>query len=203
MGWTRRVDFGRVFACVFVVGAHLVFWWVLTRKIVLPVPAGDADDALQVTWIEPPPAPVPPPPVAAGRPDAQPPSPRRLQPVPVEPADPAVDDAAAPSDRARLGAVFLEQGRQLSRARIDADAFAADPLAHRAAKLPGPGRDRFRMREPVSPERMLRAVGALLAGPGYTTDPCPRVAENIDRLSQEGDSELLQEELRRKRALCD
>ena len=203
MGWTRRVDFGRVFACVFVVGAHLVFWWVLTRKIVLPVPAGDADDALQVTWIEPPPAPVPPPSVAAGRPDAQPPSPRRLQPVPVEPADPAVDDAAAPSDRARLGAVFLEQGRQLSRAGIDADAFAADPLAHRAAKLPGPGRDRFRMREPASPERMLRAVGALLAGPGYTTDPCPRVDDNIDRLSQSGDSELLQEELRRKRALCD
>ncbi len=203
MGRTGRVDPGRVFACVFVIGAHLVFWSVLTRKIVLPVPAGDADEALQVTWIEPPQPSAPPASAAADRPDAPQAMPRRQRPAPAVPPDPAMQDTAAPSGRAPMSAVFIEQGRQLSRTRIDADAFAADPLVHRAAQLPGPGTDTFRMRTPISPERVLRAIGGLVGGPGYTTDPCPRVASNIGELSQLGDGELLQEELRRKRALCD
>ena len=203
MGRTGRVDSSRVFACVFVIGAHLVFWWVLTRKIVLPVPAGDADDALQVTWIEPPPPSIAPASAVANRPDTPQPTPRRPQPEPVGPPDPALDDTATPLDRTPMSAVFIEQGRRLSRTRIDAGAFAADPLARRAAQLPGPGNDTFRMRAPISAERVLRAIGGLVGGPGYTTDPCPRVASNIGELSQLGDSELLQEELRRKRALCD
>lgn len=200
---TGRVDPGHVFACVFAIVAHLFFWWMLTRKIVLP--AGETGGALQVTWIEPP-LPSPPPATAANRTDAaRPAAPRTPAPRTPPPAERHVETQGTPSSprNAPISAVFIEQGRQLSRSAIGADAFAADPLAHRAARLPGPGTDTFRMREPISPERVLRAVGALLAGPGYTTDPCPRVAENIDRLSQEGDSELLQEELRRKRALCD
>src|SRR3546814_10056658 len=54
MGRTGEVDFNRVLACVVVVAAHLAFFWVMTRKITLPLPAGDTGDALQLTWIEPP-----------------------------------------------------------------------------------------------------------------------------------------------------
>jgi hypothetical protein len=200
MGRTGRVDFGRVFACVFVVTAHLAFFWVVTRKIVLPVPAGDADEALQVTWIEPPPPSAPPASAAASRVDAPQSVPQR---APAAPPATVKEDTVAPSDRAPMSAVFIEQGRQLSHARIQADAFAPDPLAHHAVKLPGAGNDTFRMRTPISAERVLRAIGGLVAGPGYTTDPCARVASNIQQLSQAGDSELLQEELRRKRTLCD
>ena len=203
MGRTGKVDPGHVFACVFTILAHVFFWWMLTRKIVLP--AGETGRALQVTWIEPP-LPSPAPPATEIRPDATRPAAPRTPPARAPaPAGTRVEAHAAPQapGNAPMSAVFIEQGRQLSRAAIGADAFAADPLAHRAARLPGPGTDRFRMRQPVSPERVLRSIGALLAGPGYTTDPCPRVDDNIDRLSQSGDSELLQEELRRKRALCD
>src|SRR3546814_15817014 len=49
----------------------------------------------------------------------------------------------------------------------------------------------------------LLKIGARAGGPGYATDPCSRVASNIGELSQLGDSERLQEELRRKRDLCD
>src|SRR5690606_16603494 len=161
--------------------------------------------ALQVTWIEPP-LPSPPPPATEIRPDAlHTATPRTPAPRTPLPAETQVEAHATPPSpgNVSMSAVFIEQGRELSRAAIYADAFAADPLAHRAARLPGPGTDTFRMRQPTSPERVLRSIGALIAGPGYTTDPCPRVDENIDRLSQSGDSELLQEELRRKRALCD
>src|SRR3546814_2459474 len=57
MGQTGEVDFNRVLACVVVVAAHLAFFWVMTRKITLPLPAGDTGDALQLTWIEPPASP--------------------------------------------------------------------------------------------------------------------------------------------------
>src|SRR3546814_16247786 len=59
------------------------------------------------------------------------------------------------------------------------------------------------MRAPPSIRGTLLKIGAMAGGPGYATDPCSRVASNIGELSQLGDSERLQEELRRKRDLCD
>lgn len=203
MGRTGRVDPGHVFACVFAIVAHLFFWWMLTRKIVLP--AGETSGALQVTWIEPS-LPSPPPATAANRPDAaRPTAPRRPAPSTPPPTHVEAQDTPPSPGSAPMSAVFIEQGRQLSRAAIDADAdaFVADPLAHRAAKLPGAGDDGFRMSNPPSIRGTLLKIGAVFGGPGYTTDPCQRVASNIGELSQLGDSALLQEELRRKRALCD
>src|SRR3546814_9085244 len=68
MGRTGEVDFNRVLACVVVVAAHLAFFWVMTRKITLPLPAGDTGDALQLTWIEPPVSPRSTPPTPATTP---------------------------------------------------------------------------------------------------------------------------------------
>src|SRR3546814_16576287 len=59
------------------------------------------------------------------------------------------------------------------------------------------------MRAPPSIRGTLLKIGAMAGGPGYATDPCSRVASNIGELSQLGDSERLQEELRRKRDLCE
>src|SRR3546814_17611032 len=65
MGRTGEVDFNRLVACVVVVAAHFAFFWGMTRKITLPLPAGDTGDALQLTWIEPPASPRSTPPTPA------------------------------------------------------------------------------------------------------------------------------------------
>lgn len=201
MGRTGEVEGVRVFAWLCVLGAHLAFWWVLTRKVALPEPAGDADDALQLTWIE------PPTPALARMPAAAPDKAQqatRTRVPPTRAASPEAPSATTPVPDRPMSAVFIEQARRLPGARDDGDAlFAPDPLAHRRAQLPGTGGDRFRMRAPPSIRGALLKIGAMAGGPGYTTDPCVRVAGNIGELSQLGDSELLQEELRRKRDLCD
>src|SRR3546814_20363120 len=87
MGRTGKVEFGRVFACVFVIGAHLVFWWMLTRKIALPEPVDEADEALQLTWIEPPKPLVLPIPAAAPDDPAPAPTPVRKTPATAPPSE--------------------------------------------------------------------------------------------------------------------
>lgn len=204
MGRTGEVDFNRVLACVIVVAAHLAFFWVMTRKITLSVPAGDAGDALQLTWIEPPASPRSTPPTPATTPVRRVPVPASMRVPPARaPAPVPTEPSVAPPSGTSLRAVFLEQARQLPGTEGDETLFVPDPLAHKRANLPGPGDARFRMRNPPSIRGTLLKIGAMAGGPGYTTDPCPRVASNIGELSQLGDSALLQEELRRKRALCD
>ena len=202
MGRTGEVDFNRVLACVVVVAAHLAFFWVMARKIVLPEPVDDADGALQLTWIErPKPSSLP---SLAAASDDQRPAPTPVRKPPVRATTPEATPAAAPVPARSMSAIFIEQARQPSGTRDGGDApFATDPLAHRRAKLPGAGSDSFRMRAPPSIRGTLLKIGAMTGGPGYATDPCSRVASNIGELSQLGDSELLQEELRRKRDLCD
>ena len=58
------------------------------------------------------------------------------------------------------------------------------------------------MRDPVTVADVANAISQLMGGPGYTTDPCPRVRQNIGALGSGGRSELLDEELRRLRKLC-
>src|SRR3546814_11716638 len=95
-----------------------------------------------------------------------------------------------------MSAIFIEQARQPSGARDGDDVpFAPDPLAHRRAKLPGAGSDRFRMRAPPSIRGTLLKIGAKAGGPGYATDPCSRLASNIREPSPQGDHEWLQEEV--------
>ncbi len=41
------------------------------------------------------------------------------------------------------------------------------------------------MGEPPSPQRTLQAIGQMLAGPDYTTDPCPCIHDNVHGLLQD------------------
>src|SRR3546814_14591002 len=109
MGRTGKVEFGRVFACVFVIGAHLVFWWMLTRKIALPEPVDEADEPLQLTWIEPPKPLVLPIPAAAPA-DPRPAPPPARQP-PVRAPTPAATPPSAPVPARPLCDIFSEQAR--------------------------------------------------------------------------------------------
>jgi hypothetical protein len=94
--------------------------------------------------------------------------------------------------------VFIEQGRAWARQQHPPEDFARNPLTHRTVPRAEPRRDTFAMREPISPA----SVGKLLNGPDYTTDPCPRIRDNINNLATGGPSEQHDEELRRDRQLC-
>ncbi len=175
-----------------------VAWWLLGLR--QPAPDRVAD-ALTVIWIErplpivPPPAPQPapapttsgittPPPVRARRNDA-------LQAVDVARA--SINDAAPLPTAAAL----LEQAGDWARQQAPAADFSHDPLQHR----PMPAADgRFAMREPVSVEDVVIAVGKLFGG--GPSDPCPRIRRNIANLGTGGDAELISEEIRRLQQAC-
>ena len=198
---TGEVDVDRVFACLVVLGTHLLLWWMLMRATTIFVSVDEGSDALQVSWIEPP-APMPVIPLATAMPA---PPQRTGVGKPDVAAARAIDpdrDAASPQAQPSMSAVFIEQGRRLLDAQDDGDDFTRDPFASRNARLPGKQADTFRMRDPISPQAVLRRIGKVFGGAGYTTDPCPQIRENIAGLAPGGDSELLQEELRRQRAYC-
>src|SRR3546814_21154431 len=113
MGRTGKVEFGRVFACVFVIGAHLVFWWMLTRKIALPEPVDEAEEALQLTWIEPPKPLVLPIPAAA--PDDPRPAPTPVRTPQVRAPTPEPTPPAATVPDTPISQLFIDQAPQPSR----------------------------------------------------------------------------------------
>ncbi|MET0327169.1 MAG: hypothetical protein ABW163_00210 [Luteimonas sp.] len=175
-----------------------VAWWLLGLR--QPAPDRVAD-ALTVIWIErplpivPPPAPQPAPaPTTSGFTTPLPARARRndaLQAVDV--TRPSIDDAAPLPTVAAL----LEQAGDWARQQAPAADFSRDPLQHR----PMPAADgRFAMREPVSVEDVVIAVGKLFGG--GPSDPCPRIRRNIANLGTGGDAELISEEIRRLQQAC-
>lgn len=173
-------------------------WWLLGLREA-PSSAG-ATVALQVAWIErrplppPPSAPLPPPTVP--EPDlrprpATPPTARPLQAVEMPPSEDATG-AARPG-----AATLLDQASDWARSQAAPVDFAPDPLRQRAP----PRRDgRFAMREPVSTEDVLIAIGQLFGG--GPTDPCPQIRRNLANLGTGGDAELRSEEIRRLQQFC-
>jgi hypothetical protein len=198
-----KLDRDRLVAVLVVVGAHAAFCWLLLRAAAVPPLPGAGNDALQVRWIDPPER-------EAAAKTTRAPTPRSPAPRRVEPRRPQPPSGApmhdAPESDAPMSAVFIEQGNRFAHDLVQGEAAAgADPFADRRAPLPGRAGGAFRMREPRSLQRTLRRVGQLVGGPGYSTDPCPRIRDNIASLANgEGaERELLAEELRRKNALCD
>ncbi|NZA27824.1 hypothetical protein H0E84_15710 [Luteimonas sp. SJ-92] len=187
----------RSLSAILVVGVHLALgWWLLTQAP--PEPRRAAETALRIHWIVPPPAPAPepePPPTPADTARIAPPS-RTMTVVEPPPAQrPDADDAAMPSAHA-----LLEQGRRWAGSQAGDHDFRRDPLRPAAPQARAP--ERFRMTPPPSPAQVLESIGQMVNGPGYEADPCPRVRRNLAGLAPGGDSELLQEEIRRLRRLC-
>jgi len=176
-----------------------IAWWLLGLRDASP--SRDATMALAVVWIErPPPAVAPPvlPLPRQARPDSAPAVPfratrHRLQAVELEvPATGA--DASLPT-----AATLLEQAGEWARRQAPAADFAHDPLRHRPP--PGAG-GRFAMRRQVSPEDIVKGIGKLLGGGGYTEDPCPQIRRNLASLGTGGDAELTREEVDRLQRFC-
>lgn len=172
--------------------------WLLQRP---DAPRPAAEPALQVVWIDrpspPPPSPAPPAPDLPGptTPAATRPPVARATPPRPSTALQAVElpAAAAPMPAAAL----QEQARQFARGQLPAGAFDQDPLRHRpAARADG----RFAVREPVSPEDVVIAIGTLFGG--GPTDPCPRIRRNLANADMAEGRELAEEEIRRLRRNC-
>src|SRR3546814_20445997 len=84
----------------------------LTRKIALPEPVDEADEALQLTWIEPPKPLVLPIPAAAT--DDPRPAPTTVRKTPVRATTHEATPAAAPVPARSMRAILIEQARQTS-----------------------------------------------------------------------------------------
>src|SRR3546814_20002524 len=145
MGRTGEVEAGRVVACLFVLGAHLLFWWVLT--LASRGPGAGRGDALQVIWIEPAEQPPPVPPDAVHRPTASGTVPRRTLRAPAVLDTPTPRPGASPRDVPRR-AVFIEQGRRMPGPAPAPDRLRADPPAPRAANMPAVPADTLRHTTP-------------------------------------------------------
>lgn len=173
-----------------------IAWWLLGLREAPSAPARSI--ILEVAWIDRPLAPpevhAPPPmrtSTARARPLPSPSTPPPLQAVDAE--APAIDeDPLAPGT-----AALLDQAAQWARAQAPATDFAHDPLRQR----PPPRRDgRFAMREPISTEDVVIAVGKLFGG--GPSDPCPRIRRNLADLGTGGNAELRSEEIRRLQQFC-
>jgi hypothetical protein len=201
-GRTDGFDGERVATWALVVVVHLALVWGLTRP--LP-PQGSLDAApLQIHWIERAMSrPHPPPPEAPASARSQ-----AARPAPTA-QDTRISEVHAPEPAAAvreevgaLSAVFLEQGRRWVEDAAPIGNFQSNPLAVREDLIALPRTDRFRMRDPVTPERVVQAVGVLFGGADYSTDPCPRVRRNLANLATGSDRALVEEEVRRHRQFC-
>lgn len=201
----RRLDHEQLAVCCLVVVVHAAVLWLLTRQAD-PHTSRDTS-ALQVHWIERPRIIVP-------EPDADPPAPTAARerasilPPRAEPTRPADERASEPASReaseqpATLSIVVLEQARRWAEAQAPIGDFSRDPLAGRQYLVAGIKADRFRMREAITAAQVVRGIGTLFGGPAYTTDPCPRVRENLANLGTGSEHALVDEEVRRLRRLC-
>lgn len=174
-------------------------WWLLRPMPLLEDARPEA--GLLVTWIEPlasaslsVPPPRPADPGSTGRSETLP----AEAPLPSAPPTHA-DQGAVSGSPGLTTAALLEQGLQWARAQEETPDFIPDPLRDPPAPQAA---GRFAMRDPVSPEAVLRAIGRLVGGPDYETDPCPRIRRNLAALGPAGDSELMREEIRRLQSLC-
>lgn len=197
-------------AWLLVVALHAVFYWLLTFS---PAPAPGAGREERRTRLvlatmtkiaKPPPSPAP----HSAR---QAPKAKRVPPVAAQQPVAAVPAVVAPTSTAEPPRVqYPSWDSSPSNPRpypIAASDFSPDPLRNRPVRLPGGSRgDRFKMAPSISPaKKVVSAIGQLLGGAGYATDPCVRIQENIAGLladTSESGREQLQEELRRDRRHC-
>ena len=194
----RTKTTGIALALTMLVHAGLA-WWLLGLR---ETASKRESRALEVVWIE---RPAPKPPVAMDVPDIATASPIGPPPAPSRPRRDALQaveiDAAPVAAETRLptAADLLAQAGQWARDQAPAADFGHDPLRRRVAPR---AYGRFAMRQSISPEDVVKGIGQLLGGAGYTETPCPQIRRNIANLGIGGDAELAAEEIRRLQQYC-
>lgn len=120
----------------------------------------------------------------------------------VEPTTPAGEDTLPTWTDARTGEaqLLLHQAREVIRRENPITFEEAGISSYRRSEYSDRGA--FRMRDPMSPARVIEAIGSVVGGPNYERSPCPRIHRNIAALSTAGRSEALDEEIRRLNQDC-
>lgn len=117
--------------------------------------------------------------------------------------EPAPDPVARPARTGgALTAQYVDQVAQWAARNPGPPPPAPDLLAPRGTGLAAAPPGRFRMRSQLAPADVVGFVGTLFGGADYRPDACPEMRRNVEALAQDGDSELLRDELARERALC-
>ena len=195
----------RVLAAVIVIVIHTAVTWVMLRTPTWHAGERAESPTLRVRWIER----RRPAPETSPRPgSATPPSSSRppIQSSEVGLSPPPRATTKPPTEAPARAPDYLAQGAAWAAETAPAADFRPGLTASRIPRLPGgaPG-GRFHMREPPSPQKTLQAIGKMLAGPDYTTDPCPQMHANVHGLlpdtSEEGRRRLAWE-LREYRERC-
>ena len=204
---TREPGIERAAASSAALALHVALGvWLLGWRDPAATPQG-SDEALQVVWLERqrPAPPMVPPPAQAATAERATSRTRNLSAASEPTRAAAATDAPPPSEPvpARpLSAVFVEQGRALAEAQHGHD-FTRNPLVDRQAVRIDAAPGRIRMRDPMTPAKVVARIGKVFGGANYETDPCPRIRENLGNLVTAGrDDKGLQEELRRHRQFC-
>jgi hypothetical protein len=179
----------------------LVGWWLL-HALPRMSARGDGADALQVVYVAlPPPAPPARTRTSASSRHSRHADRPRTSRRPATATASIVAVVAEPDTADRPG--LLEQARALVRQQGAPGAPAMAAFADRPARLPQADAGRFRMRDPMSPARVVAWLGShTLAPRAYERDPCPRNRRNIGGLLAAGDSSRLQLELEFERRHC-
>lgn len=97
-----------------------------------------------------------------------------------------------------MTAIFLQQARDW--ADRHPEGVQGDPFAKRNPPLPGRGAQRFRMREPPSPARVVAMVGVLFGADGVTG--CTGIEDEIAGYASANDRAALERAMAYERQLC-
>ena len=197
----------RAVAAVIVVLIHGAVTWVLVRPPGWPAGQNLQPPVLRVRWIE-----HTHPALQASSSEAHV-TPASSTPSSVPSPDPdglagSLDPTPRPSAMAIPASTpdYLAQGAAWAAESALATDFQPGLTASRVPRLPGGASGgRFHMREPPPPQRTLQTIGRMLAGPDYTTDPCPRMHDNVHGLLPDASDEgrrRLAWELREYRDRC-
>ncbi|CAN7150421.1 hypothetical protein LJR143_000060 [Pseudoxanthomonas sp. LjRoot143] len=196
----------RAVAAVIVLVIHVSVAWVLLRTPARHADGSDDRSVLRVRWIElaqPAPQPsLPPARATTSPPDNRPSPPSERVPPSQVAREPSPETTVSPR-----ASDYLAQGAAWAAQTATAVDFQPGLTASRTPALPGGANGgRFRMREPTSPKRTVeKRIGLLFGGPHYTTDPCPRMHENVYGLLPDASDEgrrRLAWELREYRERC-
>ncbi len=191
----RQGSAARVAAWLGVIAVHAGLFWLLTCQD-RSTQKESLGERLRLVFVEP---------VRRSSPPSPPSTTARRLPTPraavARPIDQAVSAAQSELVRPAPAAGLMEQARQAAREQVP-HSFASDPLRSRRAQLPGGDRGgAFRMKEPVSPAKIVNWIGEAFGN----RPPCPDIQARISGLltaTSEHERELLQEELRRDREYC-
>lgn len=95
-------------------------------------------------------------------------------------------------------AVFLQQARDWGESQ--SEKVPGDPFARSTPPLPGSGAQRFRLREPPSPARLVARIGIIFGADGVTG--CTKIQDRVAGYANSGDRVALQAAIEYERRLC-